>query len=211
MGRVVAEPISSATFLQFGLELEAALAAIEAIAPELLEVTTLSELTGDPDHASFNGHEIFVVHELRTNAGHIDFGETDHRWESGLVGVPSQTYYEVPLGFAPRSDAPHYGIEQQAWEALSGATTVGTVTASGATITALGELPLGEGSVAVFGAILPTPTEAHPHVYGLVSYGVTVAGGEVLHTILEHRRDHTAATSHRLVTTANDPLVVRFG
>jgi hypothetical protein len=62
---------------------------------------------------------------------------------------------------------------------------VGTVNNS---ITNLGELAHGDGSIAVFGAILPQPTEENPHLYGLADYGVTITGGEVLHTMLGYRR-----------------------
>lgn len=124
----------------------------------------------------------------KTNAGHIDFGTRDHLWEQDLSGTPSQTYFEVPLGYTASGQAPHWGIDQAAWEAAGGR-TVGTVTAGGSTFTALGELPVGEGSIAIFGAILPTQTEANPHVYGLADYALTVAGGQVLHRILGYRAE----------------------
>lgn len=129
-----------------------------------------------------SGDEVFQ--EARTNAGHVDFGEDrTHPWEKGLMGSASQTYYEVPLGFAPSNEAPHYGISTDAWTRAKG-TTVGTVK----DFTALGSMPYGKGRVAIFGAILPTPTEENDHVEGLVNYGVTIAGGQVLHAILSYRR-----------------------
>ena len=123
----------------------------------------------------------------KTNAGHIDFGTLNHPWEADLTPTASQTYYEVPLGYTATNQAPHWGILQTAWESAGG-TTVGTVTAGGSTFSALGELPVGAGSIVVYGAILPTQTEANPHLYGLADYGVTVAGGQVLHKILGARR-----------------------
>jgi hypothetical protein len=127
------------------------------------------------------------VKTVKTNAGHIDFGTRDHAWEAGLVGVPSQTYYEVPLGYTATNNAPHWGIDSAKWSALGGK-TVGTVGTGAAAFTALGEVRRGAGSIAIFGAILPTQTEANPHQHGLANYAVTVAGGEVLHTMLEYRR-----------------------
>jgi hypothetical protein len=124
----------------------------------------------------------------KTNAGHIDFGTLDHLWEQDLAPGASQTYFEVPLGYTASNQAPHWGIDRAAWEAAGGA-TVGTVTAGGSTFTALGELPVGEGSIAIFGAVLPTQTETNPHLFGLADYGVTVAGGQVLNRILGYRAE----------------------
>ena len=130
-----------------------------------------------------------AIKSAKTNAGHIDFGDDrSHPWEKGLMGSASQTYYEVPLGFAPRNEAPHYGVATADWTRLKG-TTVGTVTPNGGTaFTALGSIPYGKGRVAIFGALLPTPTEENDHVEGLKDYGVTIAGGQVFHTILGYRR-----------------------
>jgi hypothetical protein len=124
-------------------------------------------------------------------AGHVDFGERDHPWEADLAGLPSQTYYEVPLGYRSGSgepEAPHHGVDPAAWEAAGG-TTVGTSLG----FTTLGELPRGAGRIAVFGAILPTQTEANPHLYGLADYAVTVNGGAVLHAILAYRSPQEGA------------------
>jgi hypothetical protein len=124
----------------------------------------------------------------RTNAGHVDFVAADHPLKKGLFGTPSQTYYEVPLGFPATSSAPHYGVTQTAWDGKGG-TTVGTV----GTSTVLGEMPLGAGRLLAFGAILPQPVETlekgeTPHPEGLADYGVTIAGGQVLHNALSYRR-----------------------
>ena len=128
-----------------------------------------------------------VLREATTNAGHVDFGDRTHPWEKELMESASQTYYEVPLGFAPRGEAPHYGVSTSVWESAKGV-TVGTVGTGDAAFTALGSMPYGKGQVAIFGAILPTPTEENDHVEGLVDYGVTIAGGQVLHSILAYRR-----------------------
>jgi hypothetical protein len=129
----------------------------------------------------------------RTNAGHVDFVDGDHPLKKGLFGTPSQTYFEVPLGFPATNQAPHYGVTRATWEAKGG-TTVGTVGDS----TVLGELPLGKGRLLAFGAILPQPIEAlanveTPHPEGLADYAVTIAGGQVLHNALSFRRAGGAA------------------
>jgi hypothetical protein len=128
-----------------------------------------------------------TMRTAQTNAGHIDFGTLDHAWEKGLSSTSSQTYYEVPLGFAPRNEAPHYGVSTDEWTRLKG-TTVGTVSDADGSFTALGSMPYGKGRVAIFGALLPTPTEENDHVEGLKDYGVTITGGLVFHAILGYRR-----------------------
>ena len=145
-----------------------------------------------------------MIKEALTNAGHIEFGTRDHAWEADLVETASQTYYEVPVGFSPSSAAPHYGVDAAAWEAAGG-TTVGTVDPDGPAtagtiggvntgdggepgFTALGELPRGAGKISIFGAVLPTPTAENDPLFGLASYGVTIAGGQVFHKMLSHKR-----------------------
>ena len=60
-GRVVPEPLLTATFLQYGSEVMPALAEIEELAPDLVEVSMLHELTGNDDHKSVGGRDIPVV------------------------------------------------------------------------------------------------------------------------------------------------------
>lgn len=130
-----------------------------------------------------------ALQEAVTNAGHIDFGVRDHEWEVDLQPTAQQTYYEVPLGFPATSSAPHYGVASAAWEDAGG-TTVGTVTGDGDgdAFTALGELPRGKGKISIFGAVLPQPSAEDDPEDGLADYGVTIAGGQVLHSILAYRR-----------------------
>jgi hypothetical protein len=130
----------------------------------------------------------------RTDAGHVDFeGELgDHPYEQGLVGKPSQTYYEVMLGFPGVGSAPNHGVTRAAWEAAGGE-TVATIEGD----TALGSLPLGKGRVTVFGAVLPQAVEQlrledgsvteTPHPHGLADFAVTITGGQVLDNVLEFR------------------------
>ncbi|HEU0129839.1 MAG TPA: M14 family metallopeptidase [Mycobacteriales bacterium] len=128
-----------------------------------------------------------AMRTARTNAGHIDFGTHDSPWEHDLSDTSSQTYYEVPLGFGPENEAPHYGVTTTEWARLKG-TTVGTVSDATGAFTALGSMPYGRGTVSIFGALLPTPTESNDHVEGLKDYGVTITGGQVLNRILAYRR-----------------------
>jgi hypothetical protein len=154
----------------------------------------------------------------RTDAGHVDFEAPlgDHPYEEGLVGKPSQTYYEVMLGFPKRFSAPNYGVERGAWEAAGGFTvgTVGDQDASTSPNTVLGHRPHGEGRITIFGAILPqaierlvledgTTTET-PHPHGLASFAVTITGGQVLDNIFAFRGEGGATTGEEQAAAARD-------
>ncbi len=137
----------------------------------------------------------------RTDAGHVDFLEPlgDHPYEEGLIGKPSQTFYEVMLGYPSRGRTPNYGVERGAWEAAGGTTvaTVGDQDASTSPNTALGTMPRGAGQITIFGAILPQAIEKlvlddgteieTPHPHGLASYAVTITGGQVLDNVFSFR------------------------
>jgi hypothetical protein len=116
-----------------------------------------------------------------TNAGHIDVTNFDDPYAEGLHTTASQTYYEVPLGYHVTNNAPHWSVSTTTWESAGG-TSVGTVTSGR---TGLGRMTLGQGTVGIFGAILPPPTEQNEHLYGLADYGVTVTGGQILNNMLE--------------------------
>ncbi len=132
----------------------------------------------------------------KTDAGHVDFVAPlgDHPFEKGLVGKPSQTYYEVMLGYPARNQAPNFGVPRTLWEGAGG-TTVATVGAQGASTspnTALGTIERGAGQITIFGAILPQAVETldgieTPHPFGLASYAVTITGGQVLDNIFAFR------------------------
>ena len=139
----------------------------------------------------------------RTDAGHVDFLAPlgDHPYEKGLVGKPSQTFYEVMLGYPSRERTPNYGIERSAWEAAGGTTvaTVGDQDASTSPNTALGHLDRGKGRITVFGAILPQAIETlegieTPHPHGLASYAVTITGGQVLDNVFAFRGEGRTGT-----------------
>ena len=143
----------------------------------------------------------------RTDAGHVDFVAPlgDHPFEEGLVGKPSQTYYEVMLGYPSRNRSPNYGVQRAAWEAAGGTTvaTVGPQGSSSSPNTALGTLDVGLGTVTIFGAVLPQAIERlvlengsvieTPHPHGLASYAVTITGGTVLDNVFAYRgKERTA-------------------
>lgn len=125
------------------------------------------------------------VRQWLSNAGHVDFGQKNHPWEKKLSTYASQTYFEVPLGFQARDEAPHWGIKRPAWK-NNGGKVVGTV--DDKSLVNLGHVKKGKGSIAIFGAILPRQKTTNRHDYGLVNYAPSVAGGQVLHSILGFHR-----------------------
>jgi hypothetical protein len=120
--------------------------------------------------------------------GFVDFTDRGHPLNKGLRGVARQTYDTVPIGYrfgsAEEDSAPNWKVDQAAWEAAGG-TTLGT---NGDGRTVYGELPVGKGRVRFLGALLPDPTEAYYHPYGLQSYAVTYTGYTLLQNMLRHRR-----------------------
>lgn len=93
----------------------------------------------------------------------------------------------VPLGYAIYDDngfdsdsMPEWSIDRRAWEAAGGR-VVGMAN-GGVT---LGELPVGAGRVRVLGSLLPAPSEAFDHPFGLASYAVTYSGYETFRNLLD--------------------------
>lgn len=169
-------------------------AALDAFAKAGGQLVLTDRALGLLDDLGVVGTDKLTVN--RTDAGHVDFVAPlgDHPFEKGLVGAPSQTYYEVMLGYPSRVQAPNYGVLRAAWEAAGG-TTVATVGPQGGASpnTALGTLPRGAGRITTFGAILPQAVETlpgidTPHPFGLASYAVTITGGQVLDNVLAFTR-----------------------
>jgi len=123
-----------------------------------------------------------AVDSIKRYVGYVDFGDDrSHPLEANLRGVARQTYDSVPIGYAfppAGENCPVWRVDQAAWEAAGGV-TVGT---NGNGKVALGELPLGAGKVRFIGALLPDPTEAFYHPFGLQNYAVTYTG----YTLLEN-------------------------
>lgn len=134
--------------------------------------------------------------------GFVDFGDRGDPLNAGLRGVARQTYDTVPLGYQfgnagdDRDSAPNWTVASSAWDAAGGRTS-GT---NGLGRTVYGEKPLGKGVVRFLGALLPDPTEAYYHPYGLQSYAVTYTGYTLLQNMLRHSnpgRTDAAAPSCR--------------
>ena len=118
----------------------------------------------------------------KSNVGFVDFPEDrSHPLNAGLRGIASQTYDVIPIGLPDGGGAaPNWRVNTAAWTAASG-TTTGTMGGQ----TAYGELPLGAGRIRFLGALLPQPSEAYFHPYGLQNYAVTYTGYTLLQNMLE--------------------------
>jgi hypothetical protein len=106
------------------------------------------------------------------------------------AGHRHQTYEPVPLGMDIGSrqscsgslcTAPIWTVNQGSWTGAGGR-VVGQSTTNR---TAYGELPLGQGQIRIVGALLPMPTEAYYHPFGLSNYAVTYSGYQVLKNTLK--------------------------
>jgi hypothetical protein len=120
--------------------------------------------------------------------GYVDFANRTDALNQNLRGVASQTYDTVPIGYrfgsAATNSAPNWTVEQAAWEAAGGRTAA----TNGTGRTAYGEVPLGKGRIRFLGALLPDPTEAFDHRYGLQNYAVTYTGYTLLQNMLKYTR-----------------------
>jgi hypothetical protein len=117
-----------------------------------------------------------------SNAGHVSIDTFTDPYTQSVYVTASQTYYEVPLGYAATGNAPHWNVNRTALEAAGG--THVAHFGSSTSLTTLGRIPMGEGTIGVFGAVLPPAQESLHHFYGLVDYGVTVAGGQILNNMI---------------------------
>lgn len=129
--------------------------------------------------------------------------------EAGPFDDARETYTGPPLGFfvspqrfgnavcdTDRCDAPVWVVDQAAWEDAGGTTVARTfvrladepladgIPARSTVGVSLGELGVGAGRIRIAGALLPEPTDAHHHPYGLSAYAVTPTGYQLLENLL---------------------------
>lgn len=136
-----------------------------------------------------------AIAEVGQDAGKLTEIARDHPLLAGVEGIVGQTYFEVPLGYPFGGTAsPAWGVDIDAWEAAGGSIGgyLGSTSQDGVLASVkvevpgtgdgvgLGTVPLGEGQVTVFGAVLPDATQEHPHTQGLADYAVTYAGNAIL-------------------------------
>jgi hypothetical protein len=116
------------------------------------------------------------------NAGHLDITDFTDDYTDGVHETASQTYYEVPLGFNPNEDgSPHWTVTRGPWEEAGG---ISIAHIEDEARIGLGRIEVGNGTIGIFGALLPPATEKLDHLYGLADYALTVAGGQILNNMI---------------------------
>lgn len=114
--------------------------------------------------------------------------ERDQYWPCGSNGcAPSPT----------QNSAPMWTVDRAAWEALGGETAgtadppdgpKGRFEGTDTDRVVVGVLPLGRGRVVILGGLLPSPSEDHPHWYGLNAYTLSITGQRLLLRALTWQR-----------------------
>jgi hypothetical protein len=141
---------------------------------------------------------------VKQGFSYVGYGDLDrsHPWTDGLYKRARQMFDPVGLGYPllmerdqywpcdtgcenspTQNSAPDWTVDRASWEHAKGVTVAtadppadrkfggeGTKTDK----TEIGTRPLGKGRVVLFGALLPQPTEANPHWFGLDAYTVSV-------------------------------------
>ena len=117
----------------------------------------------------------------------------------GARPLSRQTYEPVPVGYKIDNTfssslstvhSPVWTIDRSAWE-KAGGKTAGTTGSSDRT--SLGEIKLGKGRIRILGALLPNPTGAFNHPFGVSNYAVTYWGYRVVANMLNARESLGAA------------------
>jgi hypothetical protein len=123
-------------------------------------------------------------------AGYFDTTDPSSPLVNGRRPLSRQTYEPVPVGYGIDNTfssatssvhAPAWTVDQAAWEAAGGK-TAGT---TGSGRTSLGELLLGRGRIRILGALLPDPSGAFAHPFGVADYAVTYWGYRVVANLLD--------------------------
>ena len=140
--------------------------------------------------------------------GYADL-DRDHPMTQGLYERAREMFDPVGLGYPllmerdqywpcqagdceesiTHNSAPMWTIARAAWRDAGGTTVAtadppesrkGLYEGTETDKTILGTMPMGGGRLVVFGGILPQPTEAYPHWFGLNPYTVTIPGQQLL-------------------------------
>jgi hypothetical protein len=121
-----------------------------------------------------------------------------------------QTYEPTPLGFAIQTQdrsgsdgsyARQWDVERSQFDKVPNARVVGSSADPGARdaravhdLVAMGEVKMGTGQVRFLGALLPQPTEAFDHEFGLEPYAVTYSGYILFRNLLASAEEQAAGT-----------------
>lgn len=139
-----------------------------------------------------------------------------------------QTYEPVPLGYfvspegssnatcdSDRCDSPNWVVDEAAWRKAGGTIAAKTFAHRApeppqtgrpepVTGVSLGDLRLGKGIVRIAGALLPDPTQANYHPFGLASFALTYTGYQIFENAVAWKR--TAAPVKVLPIRRTAPL-----
>lgn len=119
-------------------------------------------------------------------AGHVNPTAWEDPYLRKVHHTASQTYYEVPLGYSLENDtSPHWIVMREPWEKAGG---VSVAHVEDEAEIGLGRVKMGRGTVGIFGAVLPDPTEKYDHFFGLADYALSVAGGQILNNMITFGR-----------------------
>jgi hypothetical protein len=122
-------------------------------------------------------------------AGYVDSVQGDPLTAGVRFPLGRQTYEPVPVGYkvdntfsssSSVDTAPEWTVDRTAWEAAGGR-TAGT---TGSGRTSLGEVRVGSGRIRILGALLPDPSAAYAHPFGVADYAVTYTGYTLLVNLL---------------------------
>lgn len=147
---------------------------------------------------------------VRRRHAYVGYSDLDrsHPWTQGLYKRARQMFDPVGLGLpllmerdqywpcsttcdvSPTTNsAPIWSVARDAF-AAAGGVTIGTADVredrkspgegTATDRTTIGTVKLGEGRVVIFGGLLPTPSEAHDHWFGLDAYTVSIPGQQLL-------------------------------
>src|SRR3954453_2620338 len=113
-------------------------------------------------------------------------------------GMGRQVDEPTPVGYAiqsasggDESHARQYDVDRAAWEKAGGRYVAGSADSGARDATAvtsrvtIGEVPAGQGHIRIAGALLPQPTEAYDHQFGLEPYATTYTGYVMARNLLE--------------------------
>lgn len=129
-----------------------------------------------------------VGHSL-VYAGYVTPTKKHDPLTRGARQLSSQTYEPVPLGYELSNTfssstsvdtAPAWWVSTKAWQSAHGA-SAGT---TGTGHTSLGSVRLGKGQVRIIGSLLPNPSGAFTHPFGVNSYDLTYWGYQLLENAL---------------------------
>jgi hypothetical protein len=143
--------------------------------------------------------ETYATHALAKGVNKEGTAEGSATISGQTFSHRHQTYEPVPIGYYVDAsgdcsnalcDSPNWFVDEAAWKAAGGtvgARTLGLIAMDPAaerrTGVSLGELALGKGKIRIAGAMLPEPTEANYHPFGLSSYSVTYTGYQLFENL----------------------------